>query len=197
MEPQHSVGGPGLGERDLGWGLEVRRRPLPGPMHGLPCSCRGPMLSSNLHCDLTVPLERFVQEAANIQDGDSGDSISRAAHMQFLSGKKKKNDNIQKTKQIPCSWLVTIPITVLSVRLRPSHLQEGSSPVSTCVFVESPQDTGVLFSFLGSLVQALCSSWLLEGRISLERTASGVCNGKFEPNNHHGALNLCQETCSR
>lgn len=87
MEPQHSVCGPGLGERDLGGGLAVRRRTLPGPTHGLPCSCRGLMLSSDLHCDLAVPLERFVQEAANIQEGDSGDSISRATHMHFFSKK--------------------------------------------------------------------------------------------------------------
>lgn len=82
--------GPGLGERDLVVGLAVRRRPLPGPTHGLPCSCRGSMLSSDLHSDLVVLLERFVQEAANIQDGDSGDNVSTAAYMQFSSREKKR-----------------------------------------------------------------------------------------------------------
>lgn len=65
------------------------RRPLPSPAHGLPCGCHGPILSSDPHCDLAVPLERFVQAAAHIQDGDSGDSISKTAHMQFYLGKEK------------------------------------------------------------------------------------------------------------
>lgn len=48
------------------------------------------MLSSDLHSDLVVLLERFVQEAANIQDGDSGDNVSTAAYMQFSSREKKR-----------------------------------------------------------------------------------------------------------
>lgn len=54
----------------------------------------------------------------------------------FHLGKKK--DNIPKTKQIPRSQLVTIPIAVLSIGLRPGHLQEGFGPLGTFVFVESP-----------------------------------------------------------
>lgn len=46
-------------------------------------------LSSDPHCDLAVLLERFVQAAANMQDGDSEDITSRADYMSFYLERKK------------------------------------------------------------------------------------------------------------
>lgn len=42
------------------------------------------VLPSDPHCDLAISLERFVHTAASIQGGDSGDTISRAVHIQFI-----------------------------------------------------------------------------------------------------------------
>lgn len=109
MKPLHSVCGPGL-ERDTEEGAGVAGGGdgrSQSPTHQPPTAAVVLFLSSDPHSDLATPLERFVQAAANIQDRDSGDPTSRAPKCSFIwKGKNKMG----KTEQIPCCWLVTVPI---------------------------------------------------------------------------------------
>lgn len=60
MEPQHTVCGPGSGKRRRGKGLGGEEKAAPHNPHMIPNSCYGLKLSSDLHFDLAIFLERFV-----------------------------------------------------------------------------------------------------------------------------------------
>lgn len=60
MEPQHTVCGLGSGKRGRGKGLGSEEKAAPHDPRMIPNSCYGLKLSSDPHCDLAIPLERFV-----------------------------------------------------------------------------------------------------------------------------------------
>lgn len=85
--PMHTVCGPGFGERDRGKGRGEGHSP--SRTHYPPAAATVLNVSSDPHCDLALPLERFVRAAANEQDGDSEDITSRAAHVLFYLERKR------------------------------------------------------------------------------------------------------------
>lgn len=82
-----------------------------------------PKLSSDPHCDLAVLLERFVQAAANMQDGDSEDITSRADNMPFCLERIKYNVKSKaKHRFLACYNYYDCALSGAAHRLRPGHL---------------------------------------------------------------------------
>lgn len=116
--------------------------------------------------------------AANIQDGDSGDNVSRAVHMQFYRERKEQNGK-NKAASLFLVWHNSYH--VLSVAML-----TGSGLVHS----ERTLHLGSLVSFRVRtahrcplfLFEVICPDTLLlfvVGGVTRERTVLAVCSGKW------------------